>query len=241
MLYLSPHYILDLEDLSLYIDPKIGFLNFPNDIYDKVFFDISSKFLTDINWVYKIVLKIGYTKEYYKEYYLLKTITQMSSEKMNTDIFYFNLNMEYMLSAYINLFLETEVRKTKSNGNYLFYGPNEDTLILDGDEQIINDYFSNIYYSANFQLEYNFSNGRIYPSISYKYENYNRPSQNSSQLFETSKSLYISTINFSIGIKLFISKKLNTNIIFSLNNKSSNDYFENVSFYDFSLSIDYTF
>jgi len=240
--YFNPQYFFETDSFVFYFNPKIGVINYPNDIYDNEYFSIGFKSIWDLNWEFIITFEGYYTKEYFSEYYIFKTPTTYTSDKMYSKILGVKLAINYFIFSSLELIGKIEFSKTDSNGNYLYYGPNEYYLILDGDESIIYNYFSNLIYGFNIQAEYNFSSGRIKPSFSYRYEKYpDRYPLDENDIIKTGESFYRKILTFSLNSKIFLSNSINLENNITWTKKSSNEYLEDVSYYDISIGFDIVF
>ncbi len=234
----SPEYRKDFNTASLHIGALFGNYYMPNYDFDRYYYKPYVEGIIDLSWKHQINLRVSYKDEFFTEKYVLNNSFQNTDEAMRRQIFNLFFKWEGALTPEFSLFAKAEYEQHFSNANYYFYGPEEEDLIIDGDEDLFDDYYSKKVIDVKLGFLWNINNFKIKMEGGFVQTQYEkRYPLNSNGGPIKNEKMEITSYSIQSNIKYYLSESSYLNPLISYENKSSNDYYEETDIIILSLSI----
>ena len=241
-LSVNPQYRYDFETLSLYLGAETGVIQYPNYAFDRYYLKGYAATAFDVTWKFSLDFKIGTEKEWFSDRYILDNSYNNTQEKMERTKLFAKGGFNWLLSPNLDITGWGLIEKEDSNGNYYYYGPEEDVLIVDGDEALFPDYYTKTSWEAGMEINYHYDEGSFALAVSFAADNYatRYPLDNSGTPL-LNDSMRVERLGVQTVWKIFLSEENSLSLHYQFQKKFSNDYYEEALIHNGGISLNILF
>ncbi|HCL57405.1 MAG TPA: hypothetical protein DHW82_10415 [Spirochaetia bacterium] len=222
--FFNPEYRSDFDFMVFALGIDGGRYLFSKSDYDQYYASFSIKTEIAPSLSHKITLNLNFEKDFFTEKYIFNSSYQSTSEKIIRNKAGGSFTWDYYLSSFITFSLKAKLENYFSDGNDLFFGPSETTLILDGDEVIFKNYYNTLVSEGAFSIEWNPKDWKIIFSTGFTGENYDgRYPYDASGNPVLSEKLSILSFYLTLRLKYYFSESCYLNFSAAVQKNQSND------------------
>lgn len=201
------HYRLDFPNSSLHFEYLYSGALFPDYDLDNNAHSLGLLYSQDFSLFTTIDFKLDLLLKGYGERYLLDASGVAGNEAFMDSVLSLAVKLRHFFTPRFRMFLDLNYRRCTSNGNFYFYGPGESVLVSDGDEVLLNNFYSYNYGQAKIRLEYALAAVELQLGMHYGFKYYiERPPFNEAGEVLPGDARQDSISGFSMGVKWHLGK-----------------------------------